>query len=433
MVANKDIKEAHRPGSSDTDSQAYAEENYDLLEGDEYLPVDRLDKEDVEWLLDNAPEYNAYHIGMESLVLFTKRNNHIREAPTLDAYGPNEDNDSFVLCNFEEAPQGEEYTELLKLARKFTPSGRKLAFAPGTYFFAATGTHLIQVNQLKRTDSLSDDTCKKTDLPTDDKGCVPMTVVPLDFELIVGNGDEKKTIRVNRAIVFCCFPQLQNMVGDAFTDTKLELPDLDPRAVHLVLEAFTARKKVGIPSSNDEYEAFQKVQHVFGKSSMEMAKQEQEPPPAKKPKKLEHPAMADHRWLDTTFLVGPQREEIKANRAVLGSMNPVLQRILFGTGSILVDPSKPIEWPDFEVEAARQVFSALVHCGKKEFVVPLESVESAKRLMDYLMETNEGLMLKYETPFRREQTSIFRLCHGRYCDGLVLRKKHESDYFIWQY
>jgi hypothetical protein len=123
-------------------------------------------------------------------------------------------------------------------------------------------------------------------------------------------------------------------------------------------------------------------------------------PPTKRPK-LKHPAIADPRWLDASFLCGPQKKEIKVNRAVLASMNPVLHRILYGTGLISVDPSKPIEWPDFDAKAVRQVFLALLHCGKKEFVVPMESVDSAKMLVDYLLETRETLMLYYDTPFKR--------------------------------
>ena len=100
-------------------------------------------------------------------------------------------------------------------------------------------------------------------------------------------------------------------------------------------------------------------------------------------------------------------------------MNPVLHRILFGTGIISVDPTKPIEWPDFDAQAVRQVFLALLHCGKKEFVVPLESVKSAELLVDYLMETREALMLYYETPFKREyEDRKITLCRGKYGEGL---------------
>jgi hypothetical protein len=138
------------------------------------------------------------------------------------------------------------------------------------------------------------------------------------------------------------------MLGDTLTDTKLELPELDPQAVQSVLEAFISRTKASIPDRySSRYVAFQKVQCAFGKSMIEMSNEE---PPTKRPR-MEHPAIADPHWLDLSFLCGPQKEEIKVNRAVLASMNPVLHRVLFGAGLISVDPSKPIEWPDFDAQA----------------------------------------------------------------------------------
>ncbi len=121
----------------------------------------------------------------------------------------------------------------------------------------------------------------------------------------------------------------------------------------------------------------------------------------KKPK-VQHPALHDVRWLDCTFLAGPEKEEIKANRAMLASMNPVLSRILYGTGSISVDFSRPIEWSEFDSTAVRCVLSALVQHGTEEVEVPMEIVESAKALVDYLMETPKSLNLCFETPFKRK-------------------------------
>jgi hypothetical protein len=418
MVTNKDIKETRRSGSDKEDEEEY-EEEYE--EDDEDRLDAPLDKEDVEWLLDQTPEFNAYDIS-ESFVLFTKGHNDIREAPGLylPAAYVSDDEYKIFRVNIEKAPKGEEYTELFELACKFTPSGSKLSFAPGKYSFATTDSYMLLVTQLKRSDSSSDDTSKKIN-PADDNTYAPATV-PFDFELIVGNGDKKKKIGVNRALFFCCFPHLETMFGDAFMDTKLELPELDPRAVQRVLETFFSRKKVSMPGRYTKaYKALQKVQCAFGKSMIEMSNEE---PPLTRPR-MEHPAIADPRWLDVSFLCGPQKEEIKVNRAVLASMNPVLHRVLFGTGLISVDLSKPIEWPDFDAQAVRQVFLALLHCGKKEFVVPFESVESAKMLVDYLMETREALMLYYDNPFKEEYEGGFSLARGEYGEGL--KYTHRSD------
>jgi len=252
-------------------------------------------------------------------------------------------------------------------------------------------------------------------MKSDDDNIDAAATVPFDFELIVGNGDKMKIIGVNKALFFCCFPHIETMLGDALMDTKVNLPNLDPEAVQSVLEAFSSRKEVTASYDHKERAAFKEVQRAFGKSIIEMADEE---PPTKRPR-LEHPAISDARWLDASFLCGPQKEEIKVNRSALASMNPVLHRILFGTGIISVDPTKPIEWPDYDAQAVRQVFLALLYCCKKEFVVPMESVEAAKMLVDYLMETRKSLMLYYETPFKREyQGRSILLTRGQERSGL---------------
>ena len=375
MITNKDIKETHRPGSTNKDvkeathgssSGKQDEEEEEDEEEDEDLLDARLDKEDVDWLLDNAPDFKAYQIS-EAFVLFTKAHNDIRETPCVYVQGPyNIEHEDYKVCfNIEDAPKGEDYTELFELARKFTPPGSKLSFAPGKYSFAASRSSMLEVKQLKR----------------------------FDFGLIVGKGDEKETVGVNRAVFLCCFPHVETRFGDALMDTKLELPELNPQAVQKVLDTYSSRKKVKRPFCWNEKDVFQTVQRAFGKSMVEMAS---ETTPTES-SRLEHPAIADPRWLDASFLCGPQRKEIKVNRSVLASMNPVLHRILFGTDPIPVDPSKPIEWPDYDAQAVRQVFLALLHCGKTEFVVPMESVDSVKRLVEYLGETREALMLIYDT------------------------------------
>jgi hypothetical protein len=424
MVTTNDIKETHRPRSNEDVTEETHRPSWEKEE-DRFFA--HLDKEDVEWLLDHAAEYNAYQIG-ESFVLFMKGGNDIRVAPCLTVPAPVQGG-SFVCCEIEEAPKGEEYTELFELACKFTPPGSKLSFAPGKYSFATTCSSMIEVKQLKRSDpSSSDGTIK--DVNAAYENIYAPASVSLDFELLVGKGANTKTVGVNRALLFCFFRHLETMLGDALTDTKLELPELDPQAVKRVLKAFSTRKEVSMPFQHTEYVAFKEVQNAFGKSMIEMAKEKE--PPSKKPR-LEHPAIADPRWLDVSFLCGPQKEEIKVNRSVLASTNPVLHRILFGTGLISIDPSKPIEWPEFDAQAVRQVFMALLHCGKKEFVVPVESVESTKRLVDYLLETREALMLYYDTPFKREhQGSRFFFVSGRDGDGLKLSEQKDSTgFFRW--
>ena len=417
MVTNKDIKETHRPGSTQEDvneetHSSIGEENEDEDEEEDEEFYAPLEKEDVEWLLDRAQEFNAYEIG-DSFVLFTKGHNVLHEAPRLYVIGPYEVDDEFWVVRFhlEEAPLGELYTELFELARKFTPPGNKLSFPPGKYSLATTDEYMLKVKPLKKRpdsspDNSSSDDINKGKSPADDD-MDAQAIVPFDFDLIVGNGDKKKTIGVNRAVFLCCFPHIETMFGEALMDTKLELPELDPQAVQSVLDTYSSRKQARKPDlSEREHMDFQNVQRAFGKSMIEMAKEET----PNESSRLEHPAIADPRWLDASFLCGPQREEIKVNRLVLASMNPVLYRLLVGTDLIPVDPSKPIVWPDYDARAVRQVFLALLYCGKTEFVVPWESVASAKMLVDYLRETREALKLDYDTPFKREYQgkTVFR-------------------------
>ena len=419
MVTNKDIQETYRQWSTeedgsigDGDVEGDEDEEHDEDEEEDEEFYAPLDEEEVEWLLDRAPEFNAYEIG-KSFVLFTKGPNVLREAPCLFVIGPYEVEDEFwvVRFNLEEAPLGELYTELFELARKFTPPGNKLSFPPGKYSLATTDEYMLTVKALKKRPDSSPDNSSSDDIykeksPADDDMDAQATV-PFDFDLIVGNGDKKETIGVNRAVFLCCFPHIETMFGEALMDTKLELPELDPQAVQSVLDTYSSRKQARKPDSSErERMDFQNVQRAFGKSMIEMAKEET----PNESSRLEHPAIADLRWLDASFLCGPQREEIKVNRLVLASMNPVLYRLLVGTDLIPVDPSKPIEWPDYDARAVRQVFLALLYCGKKEFVVPWESVASAKMLVDYLRETREALKLDYDTPFKREYQgkTVFR-------------------------
>jgi hypothetical protein len=179
MVTNKDIKETRRSGSDkedkeedevedeekdeEKDEEEDEEDKEEDEEEDEEKDEDRidapLDKEDVEWLLDQAPEYNAYEIS-KSFVLFTKTHNDMRETPVLSMPALN-DIEDFLRVNIAGASKGEDYTELFELACKFTPSGRKLSFAPGKYSFAASSCYMLEVTQLKRSDSSSDDTSKQ--------------------------------------------------------------------------------------------------------------------------------------------------------------------------------------------------------------------------------------------------------------------------------
>jgi hypothetical protein len=90
------------------------------------------------------------------------------------------------------------------------------------------------------------------------------------------------------------------------------------------------------------------------------------------------------------FIVGAEKKEIEWDRNVLAESNPTLKSILFGTGHIKCDPSKPVEWPDYHPDSVALIFKALPLAEKMELestdaeVVPDEVFNNCKLLADYL-------------------------------------------------
>ena len=114
-----------------------------------------------------------------------------------------------------------------------------------------------------------------------------------------------------------------------------------------------------------------------------------------------HPALTDPMWLDATFLVGPEKIELKASRACLAAMSPVMKKIFYGTGQIVVDPAKAIEWPDYQVEAIRLVFNALMARRRKEPSYQWSSVNRVSNSQTTFAKRQESLNVKFETEFQR--------------------------------
>jgi hypothetical protein len=59
------------------------------------------------------------------------------------------------------------------------------------------------------------------------------------------------------------------------------------------------------------------------------------------------------------FMVGPEKKHITWDRNVLAESNPTLKNILFGTGQIKPDPSKPVEWPEYHPDSVELIFKSL--------------------------------------------------------------------------
>jgi hypothetical protein len=110
-----------------------------------------------------------------------------------------------------------------------------------------------------------------------------------------------------------------------------------------------------------------------------------------------------------TFIVGPEKTEIVWDRTILAKSNPTLSKILYGSGEIKTDPSKPIEWLDFDPASTKLVFESLPKSWNGRSAAVSDQVyKGCKVLADYLgiefrrlfiksdRFADEGYLQKYE-------------------------------------
>jgi hypothetical protein len=342
----------------------------------------KLDSKETDWLLAQTEGFRVYLLGA-SFMLAMRPSNRIIEGPELNTAGPYEIESNKVSFDVSEAQPGDEYNDLMALACRLTPPGQKPTCFPGQYLFSMTNSYILEVLEL---DNKKEQQHGSICFSKSGDGVTPLAT---DFDVVVGTGEKKRVFKTYKSLLQCYMPSFDALVEDLTTATKLELPDLDPESFEIVLEASTTRSTPHIPYSLRH--EIEKVKNTLGLLPNETSGKKQ---------KTEHPALNNACLLDTTFLVGPNKEEVRANRQVLALTNPVLCRILYGTGSLTVDSTQPIDWLQFEPQVVRQVFSSLVSLGKKPALVPLQHVAPTKELLDYLMESSEGLGLTYESPFK---------------------------------
>lgn len=427
MVRINDVKEAREPGSSKPEVE---------LEDEEDMMNNILSEDDLAWLAEQATGFKMYNIA-SCFVMLMSEDDTMLEPPTVDVRGPYESDPDTLQCNLEPLPSDNPlYSKLVDVASKLTPKGKKMSCAPGRYLFSTPSSHRLTVEELN-TDKKKEAASTSMDLDSQkmasksaDYAVAAGGSLPSDFDLVVGKGDKLQSIAVNKAILYCFIPTIETLVeGDVMQASKLDLPDLDPKAVELVLKRCTSREKVEKPSRWNNRELSEAVDAVEEKFAMNGTGK----PVAKKVKANDtginatavdsHLIWTDTRWHDATFLVGPDKEELKVNRAALASLNDVMCRILYGTGQIAVDPSKPIEWPYYDVVAVRSVFLALarsVRGNPKEVVVPIESGASVKDLLSFLMESAKTLEMYFETPFERQFENGFTLTTTKDQEGLKM-------------
>jgi hypothetical protein len=407
VVSNNDIKEVHKPGSSPASD-------------DEKVLDDPLNRATKEWLVQQTAGFRIYDV-CSAFVLITKDDEQLIKLPELSMPGPYDI--EFHPFDISVTPGRNKDVvdkDLFDIACKLTPEGNKLSFEPGTCCFHYTAGGVSDISSdLKHkgtVESMDDEKPEANANPF--ISLLKQEDLPTDLALVVGCGDLQKTFRVNRAVLCYFIPGFDCLVDDGDKGKEqLQLPDLDPNAVEAVIDYHTTRGETRAPfppewgMCDGEKNAINKVYKVL---------QPPEEPEAKRAKKAAAKSgfvaqQTDERFLDATFLVGPNRTDIKGNRAVLAAMNQVLKLCLYGTGIITVDPSKPIEWAEFEAEAVRLVFESLGKRGKTEFVIPETFVDSARRFAHFIGETEETLNLYFDTPYKRD-----------YFDGAALQVKYRE-------
>jgi hypothetical protein len=191
MVFNQDIKEVHCQGSSNTGSG-----NTDIK-----LLKDPLDDNETTWLLGQAEGFKVYGLGASFCLFMKEKHDGLLCCPSMTLPGLREIDERVVEIEIEEAPQGDEFDVLSELARKLTPQGRKLSLALGRYTFSSI-TELIYVKELTKT----------SPAPTE---CDTACHFPFDFEIVVGEGEKKKTIQTNKAILPCFLPKFESRLDNS--------------------------------------------------------------------------------------------------------------------------------------------------------------------------------------------------------------------------
>ncbi len=92
----------------------------------------------------------------------------------------------------------------------------------------------------------------------------------------------------------------------------------------------------------------------------------------------------DPRLFDVDFIVGPDAEVIRANRAVLAVNNAVLMRVLFGLQDGVDAKVKKVVWEEFAPEAVRIVLEAIATKTSVALRKDNPIVTEVFRFMDFL-------------------------------------------------
>lgn len=174
----------------------------------------------------------------------------------------------------------------LSLTQKFTPEGKK-PFAPPCKFTLHTNQGFKEHVTL----------IERAFVPLIEQSNVPMDVV-----FVVGH--DKVEVHGNRAILSCQHGGLKNILANM--PTRVEWPDFDPETVRFHIDKYLLKYKKPpyVYEHSEEVKEFREFLEQSQPTDL----------PQKKKAKAEwpeHPALDDVDLLDSTFLVGPDREEVK--------------------------------------------------------------------------------------------------------------------------
>jgi hypothetical protein len=221
------------------------------------------------------------------------------------------------------------------------------------------------------------------------------SLVPTDLDLVVGSGTNMETISVNRDILCSQHPALDNLFKEASASVEF-FPDLMPSAVKHWLHVLCSRAgsvlNMSLSAAPASLEDKEKVAFTWDIYSSQKKRKAQALAEDEESYPAVHPSLSEERFFDCSFLVGKNPPvSIQANCADLGSVNAVLYKTLYGTGSVSAhDNSEPIVWKEFGPEGVCTVLQALAYHTKKYIFLSIRQLKEACTFADYIGESAEA-------------------------------------------
>jgi hypothetical protein len=283
LVSNKNIKERCKPGSSKPQLKCN----------------DPLDDDTKDWLFQQTADFRIFNVTVtDAFILISKEELH--RLSNLQLCGPYNISDQYFDIAVAQGVGTDELDEeLLEVSRKVTPDGNKLSFQPGTCSFHYTRGSVIEIKREVTVPAAKPDPFVPVLQQQD---------LSMDLALLVGKGATLNTYQVNRAVLCCFVPGFDRLLrSDRHNEVTVAFENLEPSAVEAVINYHTTRDETsavfpphwGMPK--DESDSIRQVYAVFKDSSNEVGEHKD-----KRARNVEgEPALSDPRWLDTTFILGP--------------------------------------------------------------------------------------------------------------------------------